>query len=118
MSEGYTVCAASCFAVQHTWYPSKQGIAVVQVASGGKLRLRSDDPSYLTLVDRWWAVLLPRIAHHLYIRGGNVLMVQVGLKASLSAVLCAPTFAGLAGCISRIAMAITTTLTGCSVLCI
>lgn len=91
---------------------------MVQVASGGKLRLRSDDPSYLTLVDRWWAVLLPRIAHHLYIRGGNVLMVQVGLKASLSAVLCAPTFAGLAGCISRIAMAITTTLTGCSVLCI
>ena len=51
---------------------------MVQVAGGGKLRLRSDDPSYLTLVDRWWAVLLPRIAHHLYIRGGNVLMVQVG----------------------------------------
>lgn len=70
---------------------------MVQVASGGKLRLRSDDPSYLTLVDRWWAVLLPRIARHLYIRGGNVLMVQVGLKASLGAVLCAPSIAGLAG---------------------
>ena len=48
-----------------------------QVAGGGELRLRSDDPRYLAQVDRWWAVLLPRMARHLYIRGGNVLMVQV-----------------------------------------
>lgn len=48
-----------------------------QVAGGGELRLRTDDPRYLAQVDRWWAVLLPRMARHLYIRGGNVLMVQV-----------------------------------------
>ncbi len=47
------------------------------MAGGGELRLRTDDPAYLAQVDRWWSVLLPRMARHLYIRGGNVLMVQV-----------------------------------------
>lgn len=47
------------------------------MAGGGELKLRTDDPRYLDLVDRWWSVLLPRMARHLYIRGGNVLMVQV-----------------------------------------
>ncbi|KAK9836149.1 hypothetical protein WJX81_004982 [Elliptochloris bilobata] len=52
-------------------------LASSQVAGGRELRLRSDDPRYLAQVDRWWSVLLPRIARHLYIRGGNVLMVQI-----------------------------------------
>lgn len=41
------------------------------------ITLRSSDPQYLTQVDKWWKVLLPRIAPHLYINGGNVLMVQL-----------------------------------------
>lgn len=43
----------------------------------GKIKLRSDDPVYLELVDRWWNVLLPKIGPFLYKRGGNILMVQV-----------------------------------------
>ncbi len=61
------------------------------MAGGGALRLRTEDPSYLALVDRWWAVLLPRIARHLYIRGGNVLMVQARRSARSSLVECLPT---------------------------
>jgi len=63
------------------------------VAGGGALRLRTEDPSYLALVDRWWAVLLPRIARHLYIRGGNVLMVQARRSARSELVECLPTSA-------------------------
>ena len=58
------------------------------MAGGGALRLRTEDPSYLALVDRWWAVLLPRIARHLYIRGGNVLMVQARRPARCVLVEC------------------------------
>lgn len=48
-----------------------------QVIGRGGIKLRSDDAAYLELVDRWWNVLLPKIAPFLYIRGGNILMVQV-----------------------------------------
>lgn len=48
-----------------------------QVIGQGKIKLRSDDPVYLELVDRWWNVLLPKIGRFLYKRGGNILMVQV-----------------------------------------
>ncbi len=41
------------------------------------LKLRSEDAQYLELVDRWWAVLLPKIGRFLVERGGNILMVQV-----------------------------------------
>ncbi|GAA3517248.1 glycoside hydrolase family 35 protein [Actinocatenispora rupis] len=40
-------------------------------------RLRCADPSYLSLVDRWFDVLLPVIVERQVTRGGNVLMVQV-----------------------------------------
>jgi beta-galactosidase GanA len=49
-----------------------------QVVGQGKYQLRSDDPTYLSLVDRWWNVLLPRMAPYLYHNGGPVVMVQVG----------------------------------------
>ena len=45
------------------------------------LKLRSEDPLYLELVDRWWSVLLPKIGRFLVERGGNILMVQVNLFA-------------------------------------
>jgi beta-galactosidase len=42
-----------------------------------KMKLRSADPLYLHHVDRWWRVLLPRIAPKLRIHGGPILMVQI-----------------------------------------
>jgi len=39
--------------------------------------LRTSDPAYLAEVDRWFDVLIPRIAEHQVTRGGNVVMVQV-----------------------------------------
>jgi hypothetical protein len=37
-------------------------------------------------VDGWWDILLPKIAPHLYIRGGNILMVQVMLLRRTAAI--------------------------------
>lgn len=41
------------------------------------IRLRSSDPAYLALVDKWWGILLPKIAHLLYHNGGPIIMVQI-----------------------------------------
>ena len=41
------------------------------------MQLRSFDPDYLEHVDRWFSVLLPKVAPYLYQRGGPVVMVQV-----------------------------------------
>ena len=49
----------------------------IQVVGGGKMHLRSSDPDYLEHVDRWFDVLLPKVAPYLYQRGGPVVMVQV-----------------------------------------
>ena len=51
--------------------------ARVQVAGGGKMRIRSDDPDYLGHVDRWWSKLLPRMVPLLYQNGGPIVMAQV-----------------------------------------
>uniref|UniRef100_A0A663MZG3 Galactosidase beta 1 like n=1 Tax=Athene cunicularia TaxID=194338 RepID=A0A663MZG3_ATHCN len=39
--------------------------------------LRSSDPAYLSAVDSWLRVLLPKIKPHLYQHGGNIISVQV-----------------------------------------
>uniref|UniRef100_A0ACB8FUI3 Beta-galactosidase n=1 Tax=Sphaerodactylus townsendi TaxID=933632 RepID=A0ACB8FUI3_9SAUR len=39
--------------------------------------LRSSDPDYLTAVERWMGVLLPKMKPHLYQSGGPIIMVQV-----------------------------------------
>ena len=49
----------------------------MQVVGGGKMHLRSSDPDYLEHVNRWFDVLLPKVAPYLYQRGGPVVMVQV-----------------------------------------
>ena len=49
------------------------------------MKMRSDDPVYLELVDRWWSVLLPKIGRFLVERGGNILMVQVSSPVELDA---------------------------------
>ncbi|KVI05905.1 Beta-galactosidase 1-like protein [Cynara cardunculus var. scolymus] len=41
------------------------------------IRLRSSDPAYLALVDSWWGILLPKVAHLLYHKGGPIIMVQI-----------------------------------------
>ncbi|XP_006654711.1 beta-galactosidase 8 isoform X2 [Oryza brachyantha] len=41
------------------------------------IELRSSDSTYLSLVDRWWGVLLPRVAPLLYSNGGPIIMVQI-----------------------------------------
>jgi hypothetical protein len=48
-----------------------------QVAGGGKMRIRSDDPDYLGHVDRFWSKLLPRMVPLLYQNGGPIIMAQV-----------------------------------------
>ncbi|HTJ71667.1 MAG TPA: beta-galactosidase family protein [Actinospica sp.] len=42
-----------------------------------EIPLRCADPSFLEPVDRWFDVLIPRLAAHQATRGGNVIMVQV-----------------------------------------
>ncbi|KAF9612510.1 hypothetical protein IFM89_000432 [Coptis chinensis] len=39
------------------------------------LRLRSSDPAFLHLVDRWWGMMLPKIASLLYSNEGPIIMV-------------------------------------------
>ncbi|KAL4589409.1 hypothetical protein LXL04_002316 [Taraxacum kok-saghyz] len=41
------------------------------------IRLRSSDLVYLTLVDKWWGTLLPKIALLLYHKGGPIVMLQI-----------------------------------------
>ncbi len=48
----------------------------VQVEGGRTMKLRVNDPAYLGHVDRFWNVLLPKMAPYLYHRGGPILMTQ------------------------------------------
>ncbi|VAH21963.1 unnamed protein product [Triticum turgidum subsp. durum] len=41
------------------------------------IKLRSSDSTYLSLVERWWRVLLPKVAPLLYENGGPIIMVQI-----------------------------------------
>lgn len=41
------------------------------------LRPRSSDPNFLRLVERWWEILLPKLAPLLYANGGPIIMVQI-----------------------------------------
>nr|XP_012595655.1 beta-galactosidase-1-like protein isoform X2 [Microcebus murinus] len=42
-----------------------------------KIRLRTSDPDFLTAVDAWFKVLLPKIYPWLYHNGGNIISIQV-----------------------------------------
>ena len=55
---------------------------VLKVAGGGSMQLRSADPHWLLHVDRWWNVLLPKLAPYTRSRGGPILMVQVNPSLS------------------------------------
>ncbi|CAN8239585.1 unnamed protein product [Cochlearia groenlandica] len=41
------------------------------------LKLRTSDPAYLKLVERWWGVLFPKMLPLLYNNGGPIIMIQV-----------------------------------------
>jgi beta-galactosidase len=41
------------------------------------MKLRTNDPDYIRLVDRWWNVLLPKFKPYLYEHGGPIVMIQV-----------------------------------------
>ncbi|XP_059456534.1 beta-galactosidase 17 isoform X2 [Corylus avellana] len=41
------------------------------------VRPRSSDPNFLRLVERWWEILLPKVAPLLYANGGPIIMVQI-----------------------------------------
>ncbi|XP_065866743.1 beta-galactosidase 17 isoform X2 [Euphorbia lathyris] len=41
------------------------------------LKLRSSDPAYLQLVDKWWGILLAKVNPLLYNNGGPIIMVQI-----------------------------------------
>ncbi|XP_021754530.1 beta-galactosidase 17-like [Chenopodium quinoa] len=47
------------------------------LATEPTLRLRSSDPMYLELVDKWWGILLPVVVPLLYGNGGPIIMVQI-----------------------------------------
>ncbi|CAI0419519.1 unnamed protein product [Linum tenue] len=47
------------------------------LATEPPLKLRSSDPAYLRLVDKWWGTLLPKVAPLLYNNGGPIIMVQI-----------------------------------------
>ena len=42
-----------------------------------EMKLRTSDPNFLRLVDRWFDVLLPKLKPMLYENGGPVIMIQV-----------------------------------------
>ncbi|KAL3131686.1 hypothetical protein ABBQ38_007978 [Trebouxia sp. C0009 RCD-2024] len=68
---GPYICAEWDFGGLPWWLGSSQ------VVGGGKMHLRSSDPDYLEPVNRWFDVLLPKVAPYLYQRGGPVAMVQL-----------------------------------------
>ncbi|KAL0019729.1 hypothetical protein WJX77_006458 [Trebouxia sp. C0004] len=68
---GPYICAEWDFGGLPWWLGSSQ------IVGGGKMHLRSSDPDYLEHVDRWFDVLLPKVAPYLYQRGGPVVMVQL-----------------------------------------
>ncbi|KAF8011578.1 hypothetical protein BT93_J2001 [Corymbia citriodora subsp. variegata] len=41
------------------------------------LTLRSSDPTFVKLVERWWSILLPKVSSLLYANGGPIIMVQI-----------------------------------------
>ena len=45
--------------------------------SSPPMKLRSSDPRFLSLVDRWFSVLLPKLRPLLYRSGGPIILVQV-----------------------------------------
>nr|XP_043617273.1 beta-galactosidase 17 [Erigeron canadensis] len=64
---GPYICAEWDFGGFPAWLLTKQPA----------IKLRSSDPTYLALVDSWWGILLPKIAHLLYHKGGPIIMVQI-----------------------------------------
>ncbi|DBB15766.1 TPA: hypothetical protein ACH3X3_003968 [Trebouxia sp. C0006] len=70
---GPYICAEWDFGGLPWWLGSSQ----IWVVGGGKMHLRSSDPDYLEHVDRWFDVLLPKVAPYVYQRGGPVVMVQL-----------------------------------------
>ena len=63
---------------------------VPQVPGGRNMTLRSDDPQFLRLVDRWWGQLLPRMQPFLVENGGPVLTVQASLLRRQRGCVCLP----------------------------
>ena len=62
-------------------------VCPVQVEGGRTMKLRVNDAAYLGHVDRFWNVLLPKMAPYLYHRGGPILMTQaccIPLQAIIS----------------------------------
>lgn len=47
------------------------------LSSERSIGLRSSDPQFLTLVDRWFSVLLPKLKPLLYRSGGPIILVQL-----------------------------------------
>lgn len=57
----------------------------LQVEGGRVMDLRKNDARYLGHIERWFNVLLPKMAPYLYHRGGPILMTQVCSASSRSA---------------------------------
>lgn len=64
---GPYICAEWDFGGFPAWLLTKEPV----------IKLRSSDPAYLALVDNWWGILLPKIVHLLYHKGGPIIMFQI-----------------------------------------
>ncbi|CAG2112123.1 unnamed protein product, partial [Medioppia subpectinata] len=53
------------------------GLPYWLLSKNPKMKLRTSDPTYLSAVDKWFSLLLPKLAPMLYINGGPVIMVQI-----------------------------------------
>ncbi|KAK9131170.1 hypothetical protein Sjap_011657 [Stephania japonica] len=67
LRKGFWICATVGF----------RGFPAWLLGIEPSLRLRSSDPAYLQLVERWWGILLPKIVPLLYSSGGPIIMVQI-----------------------------------------
>lgn len=70
---GPYICAEWDFGGFPWWLATKEGI-----------RFRTDDPIYLSYVDRWFDELIPLIARYQYTKGGPVIAVQVENEYSIA----------------------------------
>eukprot|EP00884_Botryococcus_braunii_P022552 jgi/Botrbrau1/8981/Bobra.0148s0087.1 len=68
---GPYICAEWDFGGFPWWFSSSM------VQGARTMKLRTNDPDYIRLVDRWWNVLLPKLKPYLYEHGGPIVMVQV-----------------------------------------
>eukprot|EP00887_Chlorella_sp_A99_P001001 scaffold5.g1001.t1 len=79
LRSGPYICAEWDFGGFPWWLASSKasGARIGGLVAGGRtMQLRSNDPTFLAHVDRWWAVLFSKVRPLLYHNGGPIIMVE------------------------------------------